>query len=298
MNKNDVNLFYDQYVVGENPDKNNFLGHFDFLSWENLQKDLSACERLQRKPFYKIALISGKSTYYSNDKEIAISGNTIVIIAPMARSGFKTSDPSFVGKYCVCSESFLRGTRGLSLMNWPVFRDRNIYTTSLTDKQYEELTGIFTEIENEYKSDYPFKEQSIQNKVFEIIHYIQKLNKNLLDFIPVQEESLEGRFFKTLEDAFLNISLTNPLVDKSPAYFAQKLNTSVDQLNKIINTVTNKTTQALIHERIIEEANILLKHTVYSVKEIAWCLHFQEPSHFQNFYKKHTNCTPQEYRTA
>lgn len=298
MYNNDINTFYDQYVEGNTLNKNPFLGHFDFLLWENLRKDPAACERLQRKPFYKIALLQGEATYYSNDEQITISGNTIAITDPLTRSRFITTDPLFDGKYCVCTDSFLRGTSRLSLHNWPVFNDRKVYTQSLTDKQYQDLNRIFIDIEQEYRSDYPFKEQSIQHKVFEVIHYTQKLNKDLLRFTPAPAESLEERFFIALENAFLTISWEMPLADKSPGYFAQFLHTSVDQLNKALKTGTLKTTQELIHNRIIEEANVLLKHSQYSVKEIAWCLNFQEASHFQNFYKKHTQLTPLQYRSA
>jgi len=298
MNSTDINNFYNQYVKDGFSVMNNFPGHFDFLLWENLQKDLSACARFQRKPFYKIALLSGDAVYESSDKQISISGNTIVFTDPMVRFSFRTNDENFDGKYCVCSDSFLRGTNRRSFTNWPVLKGRNIYTQSLNNEQYEDLMRIFNDIENEQKSDYPFKEELIRNKVFDVIHYTQKLNKNQFEIAPVQAESLEERFFSTLEDTFFNIRKETPLEDKSPAYFAQLLHTSVDQLNKTIKKATGKTTQALIHERIIEEANVLLKHTMYSVKEIAWCFHFQETSHFQNFYKKHTNCTPLEYRNA
>lgn len=294
----DINTFYDQYINSEFSAENSFSGHFDFLLWENLQKDASACSRYQRKPFYKIALLRGEAIYYSGNQQIRISGNTIVFTDPMIRFSFETIDESFDGKYCVCSESFLRGTSKLSLSNWPVFKDRNIYVQSLSNEQYRELLRIFNEIEDEYKSDYLFKEELIRNRVFDMIHYTQKLNKNLFEFIQIQEESLEDRFFKILHNAFFNISKEMPLEDKSPAYFAGLLFTSVDQLNKVIKRVTGKTTQGFIHERIIEEANVLLKHTNYTVKEIAWSLHFHETSHFQNFYKKQTNRTPLEYRES
>lgn len=296
MYNKDIHIFYNQYVNDGTSVGNGFSGHFDFLLWENLQKDLLACERFQRKPFYKIALLSGEAIYGSKDQQISIAGNTIVFTSPLTRFSFKTVDENFDGKYCVCSERFLRGTSRLALNNWPVFKDRGIYTLSLSCKQYDELLHLFNEIENENRSDYPLREELIRNRVFDIIHYTQKLDKNLLEIIPVPEESLEDRFFKLMENTFYNINKETPLKDKSPAYFAQLLFTSVDQLNKTIKKVTGKTTLTLIHERIIDEANILLKHTAYSVKEIAWCLHFQETSHFQNFYKKHTGCTPLEYR--
>lgn len=298
MNPEDINVFYDHYVDGEFSVKNSFSGHFDFLLWENLKKDLSACARFQRKPFYKIALLRGEAVYDSGSRQISVSGNTIVFTDPMIRFSFKTTDETLSGKYCVCSESFLRGTSRLSLSNWPVFKDRNIYTQSLSDAQYSELLRIFNEIENEYRSDYPFKEELIRNRVFDIVHYTQKLDKGLSEFVLTQEESLEDRFFKLLDNAFFNVSREMPLEAKSPAYFAQLLFTSVDQLNKAVKRATGKTTLALIHERIIEEANVLLKHSTYSVKEIAWSLHFQETSHFQNFYKKQTHLTPIEYRGA
>lgn len=298
MYNKDIHIFYDQYVNGEISVENSFLGHFDFLLWENLQKDLLACERLQRKPFYKIALLKGEAIYDAKGQQIPIAGNTIVFTSPLTRFSFKTVDENFNGKYCVCSESFFRGTSKLPLSNWPVFKDRGIYTQSLNNKQYHELLHLFNDIENENQSDYPLKEELIRNRVFDIIHYTQKLDKSLLEIIPTPEESLEDRFFKIMENAFYHISKEMPLEDKSPAYFAQLLFTSVDQLNKTIKKVTGKTTLSFIHQRIIEEANVLLRHTAYSVKEIAWCLHFQETSHFQNFYKKHTGCTPLEYRNA
>lgn len=302
MHNSDIDIFYHQYVNGDSSGKNSFAGHFDFLLWEDLQKDLAACGRFQRKPFYKIALLQGEATYDSGHGKIVISGYTIVFTDPMIRFSFETVDETFDGKYCVCTASFLRGTSKLSLNHWPVFKDRNIYTQSLNEEQYGELLRVFNEIEVEYKSDYILKEELIRNRVFDVIHYTQKLNKDLLELIPGQEGnqegSLEERFFKVIDNAFFNISKERPLEDKSPAYFAQLLFTSVDQLNKVIKNTTGKTTQAYIQERIIEEANVLLKHTTYSVKEIAWSLHFQESSHFQNFYKKQTHHTPLEYRNT
>ena len=67
-------------------------------------------------------------------------------------------------------------------------------------------------------------------------------------------------------------------------------------LNKVLKTSIGKTTQTIIQERIVEEANVFLRHTSLSVKEIAWCLHFLETSHFQNFYKRQTGVTPIQYR--
>ncbi|ASZ12582.1 helix-turn-helix domain-containing protein [Chitinophaga pendula] len=294
----DVSAFYENYLDGKSIEKNNFLGYFDTFSWQHFKADISACDRIQRKPFYKIALLTGEAVYHSNNQHIPIKGNTIVFIDPMTQCRFKTNDKRFTGKYCVFSESFLRGTSKIILANWPVFKTKGIYTKSLNDEEYKKMMSIFQEIETEYQTAYTFKEDLIRNRIFDIIHFTQKMEQQDTSAINKQNESLASFFFSTLEAVFLHISVDNPLPDKTPAYFAQLLNTTVDRLNKTLKRSTGKTTQALLHERLLLEANVLLRHTAYSMKEIAWCLQFQEVAHFQNFYKKHTGRTPLQYRLA
>ncbi|SHM50885.1 AraC-type DNA-binding protein [Chitinophaga jiangningensis] len=294
----EIEMFYDQYIDEPKLNEQSFLGHFDIFHWGSLKNDLSACANLQRKPFYKIALLNGIATYYSNKEEFPISGYTIVFLEPMTRSRFKTDDEKISATYCVCSESFLKGATKLNLRNWPVFQGREIYVQSLSKEEYHDLSRLMLEIEEEKNSDYPFKEHLLRSRVFDIIHYIQKSVKRN-DITPVhKEDTLDERFFHVLEKAFLNINPENTLAGKSPAYFADLLHTTVDYLNYSLKKATGKTTQQIIHERIIEEANVLLRHSNYSVKEIAWCLNFQETPHFLTFYKKHTNTTPLAYRAT
>lgn len=296
MSVSDINIFYDQFVEVSHLQQEGFLGHFDFLLWKDLQKDLSACERFQRKPFYKIALVSGKASYRTKSTEIHISGYNIIFSPPLARFAFATDDGQFIGRYCVCSETFLRGMSHFGLATTPIFQDRDIYVKSLSTIQYNELMVLFDQIQDEYRSTYPYKEQVVRNRIFDVIHYVQKLDENFYNPIIITKESIEERFLKLLENAFFNVSKDKMLESKSSSHYAGLLNTTVDNLNKALKSSTGKTTQTIIQERIIEEANVLLRHTHLSVKEIAWCLHFRETSHFQNFYKKLTGSTPIEYR--
>jgi AraC family transcriptional activator of pobA len=291
MHNTSINTFYDQLVDDKVLEPNNFLGHFDIFQWQDVRKDLSACENIQRKQFYKISILDGQATYHSNDNVLQISGKNIVFTDPKTRFSFSTTDPDFNAEYCIFTEGFLRGTNKLSFNNWPVFKDADIYVKSLSDKAHQDLLSILNEIKTEYQSTYPFKEQFILNKVFDLIHYTQKLDFDS-DIEIKPAESLDELFFNTLDSEFSNITTTTPLTDKSPSYFAKLLHTTVDRLNVTIKRITGKTTQDLIHERIVVEANIMLRHSSYSIKEIAWCLDFQETSHFINFYKKNTGFTP------
>lgn len=70
----------------------------------------------------------------------------------------------------------------------------------------------------------------------------------------------------------------------------------VNHLNKALKETTGKTTSQIISERIVQEAMILLKQTNWNINEIAWCLGFEELSHFINFFKKNVQVSPKNYR--
>lgn len=295
MQNKAIQTFYDQYIDNKVLEATSFLGHFDVLQWQDLKKDLAACKKLQRKPLYKIAITTGEATYSSNDHVFQVTGKNIIFIDPLARCSFLTNDPEFDAVYCIFAEGFLRGTNRLSYHNWPVFKDHNIYIKSLNNKEHKDIFKIVSEIKNEYHSLYPFKEQLILNRIFDIIHYVQKLDIDLHpDNKPVQ--TIEENFLNLLASEFADISISNQLRGKSPSYFAGLLHTTVDRLNQNLKRTIGKTTQELIQERIITEANIMLRYSSHTMKEIAWCLNFQETSHFLNFYRKNTGITPLTYR--
>lgn len=60
----------------------------------------------------------------------------------------------------------------------------------------------------------------------------------------------------------------------------------------------NKTTTQVISERILQEAKMLLRNSNLSVTEIAFALGFTEATHFNNFFKKHTQTSPTKFRVV
>lgn len=74
--------------------------------------------------------------------------------------------------------------------------------------------------------------------------------------------------------------------------YAEKLCISPSALEKRVKRKTNATIHMLQQERILKEAKMLLNNPDISIKEIAWTLGFQEPAHFSNWFKKHTQLSP------
>lgn len=86
--------------------------------------------------------------------------------------------------------------------------------------------------------------------------------------------------------------------EHSVSYYAQLLNKSPKTLSNLFALFNQKTPTQIIQERIIIEAKRLLRFTNRSPKQITFELGFEDPAYFSNFFKKHTNATPLEFRNA
>ena len=96
-----------------------------------------------------------------------------------------------------------------------------------------------------------------------------------------------------------------PIDDQHPSIqvraasdFAGQLNIHVNHLNRAVKETLQKTTTQVIAERVLQEAKILLRHSRWGVAEIAYALGFAEPTHFNNFFKKHAATSPMKFRNV
>ncbi len=294
-----IDRFYKYFLNSFSPGKNTSLGFFDILDWEDLKQNEAECRNYQRKDFFKIALLDGKGIYSFQNKKVEVGGKSIVFVNPRTRASFETLDENFKGEYCVFSENFLNNSSRINLWSLPVFTPGEIYIYSLEKDTYEELFQIMQQLKLEFKSSYAFKEQLITNRLFDLIHYTQKLSADAPDAgANNPNRSLTDRFLTMLDNQFLSVRKDHPLQLRSPNDFAKNLGTTVASLNRNLKTYLGKTTSTVIRDRIIQEANIILLHSNWGIKQIAWALNFKEDSHFINYYKKYTGSTPQEFRTS
>lgn len=104
-------------------------------------------------------------------------------------------------------------------------------------------------------------------------------------------------FLRVLEEQF-PVQAQHAIRLRYPSQFAKHLNIHVNYLNRAIKATLNKTTTQVISERILQEAKILLRAGNLSVAEIAYVLGFKESTHFNNFFRKHTQFSPTKFRSG
>lgn len=82
------------------------------------------------------------------------------------------------------------------------------------------------------------------------------------------------------------------------AHFADLVGMTRSRLHRACVTATGRTPLALIHERLIEEAQRRLEQTVQPVEQIGYGLGFRDAGYFNRFFKRLTGVSPGQHRRA
>jgi AraC family transcriptional activator of pobA len=86
--------------------------------------------------------------------------------------------------------------------------------------------------------------------------------------------------------------------EKSPSFYASKMNMTLKHLNRICKNILGQTVTDIIGQRIILEAKRLLSDPTKSVAQIADALGYDNYPYFGKMFKKYTQITPGEFRKS
>ncbi|WP_306619402.1 helix-turn-helix transcriptional regulator [Chryseobacterium ginsenosidimutans] len=251
-----------------------------------------------RKTFYTATLLQGEYQLEFEDRNIDISGNSLLFTTTKVPFGIHAAGLGFNGISCLFREEFItKANSGYRLLEFPIYKPgrQNIY--SLTDEQTKHFTDIYTKMFDERQSNSDFKENLQRTYLLEIIFNAQKLAP-ASSFVKTNNttEVIACSFIRLLESQFPIESPQNEIKFKTPKDFADGLSLHPNYLNRQVKLAKGRTVSEIIAARIVQEAKILLKLTHWNIAEISSALGFVEPSHFNLFFKKHTKTSPTDYR--
>ena len=289
--------FYKNKFQGLPPGLQQQLGQFNVFNLEDCLGPGKPPVQYSRRDFYKISLVRGKGVYHYADKSLEISGPTLMFFNPTVPYKMETLNEDATGNFCIFKESFFTEYIRGSLKELPMFNAGGLPFYELNKKQDKHVTGIFNKMQEELESDYKFKFDLIRNYIMELVHYALKMRpaENVYEHTDANAR-ITAVFTELLERQFPIESPAQQYSLRSAKDFAKQLNVHVNHLNRAIRTTTGKTTTAHISERLASEAKALLKHTDWNISEISYSLGFEEPAHFNHFFKKLTSTTPSAFR--
>lgn len=82
------------------------------------------------------------------------------------------------------------------------------------------------------------------------------------------------------------------------AWYAAQLGLSPERLGRLVQARSGLTPQALLHQRLLREAERRLLHLDTQVARVAFDLGFRDPAYFGRFFRRHTGHTPLAWRQA
>ena len=289
--------FYQHKFDKQPDDLKQDVGHFNVFKLEDTSRAGVAPIKYTRRDFYKIMLIRGEHIFHYADKSLRISGSNLLFFNPAVPYKFERVTPDPSGYFCIFREAFFNDHIRSSIKELPMFAVGAKAAYALNEIQDQKIFDVFVKIFEEIGTDYPFKYDLIRSYLMEIVHYALKMqpSETLQQYVDANAR-ITAVFNDLLERQFPIESVSQQFKMRSAKDFAVQLNVHVNHLNRAIKLTTGKTTTELIFERLISEAKALLKHTNWNIAEISYCLGFEEPAHFNHFFKKHTDATPTAIR--
>ncbi len=274
----------------------NEIGHFNVFSLEPFVGDKAQPVPYKRRDFYKIMLVKGNSKVYYADKVIEVQKQAISFSNPQIPYKWEHLDNIRSGAFCIFNQHFFHQFG--SLNQYSVFQPNGTHLFELTDEQFLQVEAIFDRIFQEINSEYVHKYDALRNLVFELLHFAMKMEpSSSFDKQQINASQRISTLFLELLERQFPIDEVHPKIQfRTASDFAGQLNVHVNHLNRSVKDTTEKTTSQIIAERILQESKILLKHSAWTVSEIAYALGFTEVTHFNNFFKKHLQTSPLKFR--
>ncbi|WP_175620598.1 AraC family transcriptional regulator [Chryseobacterium schmidteae] len=177
------------------------------------------------------------------------------------------------------------------LKNFPFFNSPSFpRKLQLQSEELGNMVRLFEAIQNEHQSQNVMKQGFILSLISQI--YIQSVR----EFSKDDEKRSAGSvsYFKHYQD-FENLLEESFTSQKSISYYASQLNISAKHLNRITQTVMQKTASEIITERVILEAKRMLIYLDEGLVEIAFRLGYEEYSYFARMFRKNTGITPSQF---
>lgn len=251
--------------------------------------------------FYSIALkqvFNGKMKY--GQQEYDFDEGVLAFVAPHQVMRIEVEDKQKLnhsGWLLIFHPDFLWNTiLSKKIKNHDFFGYELTEALHLSDKEEIMLTDIMQNIDQEFNSNIDkFSQDVIISQLELLLTYSKRFYERQFITRKKSNHRILEQFETLLNDYFESKNL-QPKGLPTVNNLSNSLNLSSNYLSRLLKTVTGKSTQEFIHEKLIQLAKEKLSTTELTVNEIAYNLGFEHPQSFGKLFKKKTELTPLEFR--
>jgi AraC family transcriptional regulator, transcriptional activator of pobA len=148
--------------------------------------------------------------------------------------------------------------------------------------------GLYEELQD----DLPEKALVLQSYFTLLLSSIYRLSLENAEKATITAESRNAHYFRKFQRSMKQAYSPQKTINE----YARELHITPVHLNRICQATVGKSALQVVHDFLFLEAKKYLKHTEYSVSEIAYRLNFEDPAYFSRFFSKLAGCAPKEFR--
>lgn len=270
-------MSYDDYSLFEKDNFNDFFIHD--LSTPNYKLKLP--QPLYRNTAHSVLILTNGKVIKSSGLDVyTISNNSILLVPAGQITTTSEISKEASGYWIHFTDNFINNNT-IDISAWLIRPVVHFETNEM-----ENLIFLLKRMENLNSN----LENAALIKLY-LITFLAEVKRNA-DFSSHTQFSASERI--TFE--FKRLLSTTVSVEKSVAFYAKELSISPNHLNKSVKSILGKTASLLIDEMILLEAKVLIRQNSLSLSEIAFKIGFEDPSYFSRFFKKHSGCSPTEFK--
>jgi AraC family transcriptional regulator, transcriptional activator of pobA len=279
-------------LYGENEQciSNNFI-HLETLETRSQQHDWLIRRHVHINLFQIFYIKTGNGNISVNNIEYELLSPCIISIPANNVHGF-TFDKDTTGFVLTLSEVFFQKivTQNIHLNS----KLDNVQMIPLPDvEMLKTMTLCFENLVQELYANRPLKELKVELNIgLMLIELYRLLLTTNADYDNKNKHLRSLRLFNIFQKNIKKYN--NP--QQSLNTYSQEMGITQIHLNRICKTIANKTAMEVVHEHFIGQAQNYLRHTSYSISEIAYQLNFNDPAYFSRLFKKVSQYTPSEFR--
>jgi AraC family transcriptional regulator, transcriptional activator of pobA len=242
--------------------------------------------------FYIVLLVTqGTGSHTIDFRKYEVRPNVIFFMIPGQVHSWQLSDDANGFVIFFTPEFYLKEFPHKDLFGYPFFNallHKSILSISQGEKAV--LIPTFQALQAEYQNQGFMRNEMLSR-------YLDVLLIQLVRIYQSQDpETARQAGDLSLLQNFVNLIEQNYKAHLPVSFYADKLHVTAKHLKEISKRALGKTTNELIQERSILEAQRLLVHSKLTSTQIAAELGYFDTTYFFRFFKKHTGYTPEQFR--
>ena len=252
----------------------------------------SRIEKPHKHDFYAVFLFTkGSGSHEIDFQTYEVKPGTLFFLYPGQTHSWDLSDDIDGFLFFHSKEFYDLGYVTNSIKYYP-FLDSNHPDKCyyLDEKTSFQLEIVLKDILDEYQSSLWKRKQLILSYLTQL--YI-KINRFIEEVSSVEFNQL--RHYQFIFNQFENLLEKHYVQEKLASEYAEKLNITQKHLNRVVKSITTKTTTDIILERVILEAKRNLIYTDDSFSKIANKLGYEDYAYFSKIFKKRVGVSPSEF---